>query len=193
MINKYLKTRLTWLWSFDCYLYSLVFPVIMYVINKERTITFYVIPTIIMALFGGVLNAFITERRTMKKLYDKYFNAITIGDAIIWISYFIVWIIGWVPDQWYPVAAAIMNVSTVQFSVAVREELKNRMFPVSEERTEFGNACYIAHSILTAAAGITLLLVGLKSFEIARLILVVAMVIDNAIMLFIHYRFEYNK
>ena len=88
MTNKYLKSKLTWLWSFDCYLYSLTFPIIMYAINKERTITFYVLPEIIGTLFGGILNAFITEQKTMKKLYDKYFNTITIGDAVIWIGYF---------------------------------------------------------------------------------------------------------
>ena len=189
-INKYLKRKLTWMWAFDCYFYSLAFPVIMWIINKERSVTFYVLPSIIMTLFGGSLNAVTTSQETVKILYEKYFIHITVFDSIVWLVYFAIWMLGLVPDSWYPIASAIMHVSTVQLSITVREELKNRIFPISKERTEFAQANHIAHDILGAMAGITLLIIGLKSFNIARWILVFAMVIDNVIMLGIHYQFE---
>ena len=192
-MNKYIKNHLAWILSLDTYMYALAFPVIMWVINKERSIALYVLPSTIMCLFGGTLNAFITGRKSMELLYNKYFNFITIMDAVIWITYFMIWILGWVPDSWYPVASAVMHVTTVQLSRAIREELRNRIFPNSTDKTEFQQACHTATDVLEAIAGITLIVVGLKSFNIARVILMLAMVIDNGIILVIHSRFESGK
>jgi len=184
---------LAWAWCVDVYFYALAFPVIQCVVNKQLSVALYAIPSLVICLFGGLLNLRITEKETMRKLYDNWFLPITLFDASVWIGYFALWLGGVVPDTWYPIAAAIMHVSTVQLSMAIRNELKNRMFPDSSEKTEFYNACGILCDWFNAAGCITILLCSIKSFVLARAILLFAMVVDNLSFILIWRYFERRK
>lgn len=192
-INNKVKMPLAWAWCVDVYFYALAFPVIQCIVNKQLSVALYAIPSLIVCLLGGFLNLRITEKETMRKLYDNWFLPITVFDASVWIGYFALWLGGIAPDTWYPIAAAIMNVSTVQLSIAVRNELKNRMFPDSSEKTEFENACCILSDLFNAAGCITILLFSIKSFALAKAILLFAVVIDNLLFILIWRHFESGK
>lgn len=192
-LNRKVRLPLVWLWCADVWFYALAFPVVQCFVNRQLTVALYALPGLIICFFGGLLNLRITDRLTMAMLYDRWFTQITLLDAFVWIAYFALWIAGIVPDRWYPVAASVMHVSTVQFSRAVREELKNRMYPLSADRTEFDNACSIVTDMLNAVACALLLLTGMESFVIGRWILVFAMVVDNALFLYIRWAFEHGR
>jgi len=98
-----------------------------------------------------------------------------------------------VPDTWYPVAAAIMHVTTVNLSQCIRSELQNKMFPESDDRTEFSNACSILCNMFNAIACIMLLVFSIRPFFLAKAILMFAMVIDNLLFITIWRRFENGR
>jgi len=84
-INSKVKSPLAWMWSIDVYFYALAFPVIQCVVNKQLDVALYALPNLITCLFGGLLNLKITNKDTMKYLYDRHFLKITIFDAMVWI------------------------------------------------------------------------------------------------------------
>ena len=139
-VNPKIKMPLVWLWSVDIYFYALAFPVISCFVNRQLTVSLYALPGLISCMFGGILNLRITEKRTMAMLYDRWFLQITLFDAVVWMAYFALWMTGVFPDTWFPVASAVMHVTTVQLSIAIRSEFENRLFPESDEKTEFDNA-----------------------------------------------------
>lgn len=192
-INSKVKLPITWFWCIDVYFYALAFPIIQCVVNKQLNVALYAIPSLILSFFGGMLNLKITEKETMKLLYDKWFLHITMIDAAVWIGYFSLWSFNLIPDTWYPVACAIMHVSTVELSKAVRGELKNRLFPLSDDKTEFDNACGILYSFFNSLACMVLLITSLESFFLAKCILLVAMVVDNLIFLIIWWCFQVKR
>jgi len=192
-INSKIKLPLTWFWCIDIYFYALAFPVIQCIVNKQLTVALYALPSLVICLFGGMMDLFITEKKTMAMLYDKWFYPITILDGGIWVGYFILWINGVIPDTWYPLASAIMHVTTVNLSMTLRMELSNRMFPISADKMEFSNACGIVSKLFNALGCITILAVSIKSFLLAKWILLFAMVIDNVIFVLIRCWFERKR
>ncbi len=192
-INQKIKCPLTWAWSIDIYFYAVSFPVIQCIVNRQLTIPLYAIPSLIVCLFGGLLNLGITEKKTLEYLYDNWFLQITLFDALVWIAYFALWIFEVVPDKWYPIASSIMHVSTVQLSRAIRSELENRLYPISEEKTEFDNACGILCDLFNALGSITILLLSIKSFLLAKTILLFALIVDNMLFLLIWQHFKKGK
>ena len=189
-INNKVKMPLAWAWCVNVYFYALAFPVIQCIVNKQLSVALYAVPSLIVCLFGGLMNLRITEKETMQMLYDHWFLPITLFDASVWIGYFALWLVGLIPDTWYPICAAIMHVSTVQLSNAIRNELKNRMFPDSVEKTEFDNACGVLCDWFNAAGCIFLLLLSIKSFALAKVIMLFAMVVDNLLFVLIWRHFE---
>ena len=192
-LNSKVRCPLTWLWCVDVYFYALSFPVVQCFVNRQLTVALYAVPGLIICLLGGLLNLRITERETMRALYDRWYLPITLLDAAVWIGYFCLWMAGVIPDTWYPVAAAVMHVSTVQFSRAIREELKNRIYPESSEKTEFENACRVSTDLFNAAGCVMILAIGFESFTLARWVLVFAMVVDNAMFILIWRLFETGR
>lgn len=189
-INSKIKLPLTWLWCLDIYFYALAFPIIQCIVNKQLTIALYAIPSLIICVLGGMTDLFITEKDTMAMLYDRWFYHITFLDAGVWITYFALWIAGIIPDTWYPIATAIMHVTTVNLSMTLRTELSNRLFPVSADKTEFHNARGIISKMFNAIGSVMILAISIQSFLLAKWILLVAMVIDNAIFICIRRWFE---
>ncbi len=189
-VNPKIKMPLVWLWSVDIYFYALAFPVISCFVNRQLTVSLYALPGLITCLFGGILNLRITEKRTMAMLYDRWFLQITLFDAVVWMAYFALWMTGVFPDRWYPVASAVMHVTTVQLSMAIRSEFENRLFPESDEKTEFDNARGILCNLLNAAGCLTILLLSIESFMLARAILLFAMVVDNGCFIWIWRDFQ---
>lgn len=98
-INQKIKCPLTWVWSIDIYFYAVSFPVIQCIVNRQLTIPLYAIPSLIVCLFGGLLNLHITEKKTLEYLYDNWFLQITLFDAFVWIAYFALWVFEVVPDK----------------------------------------------------------------------------------------------
>ena len=192
-INQKIKTWLPWVWCIDIFFYAMAFPVIICVVNKKLDVLQYTVPSLIFSACGGLLNLKITEKTTMKYLYENWFWQITILDAFIWLTYFSLWIAGIIPDKAYPIMAAVMHVSTVELSKTVRMEFENRLFPVSEDKTEFGNACGIIMNLYNSIACIILIVSCLKSMLFGQLLLMFAMVVDNAIFLWLWRRFETGR
>ena len=187
-MNKYLKSRLAYANSIDMLFYATAFPLIEFFVNKTRTLDQYVIPGIIMCLFGSILDSIITSKEAKRRLYEGWFTTITLFDACIWCAYFALWFAHVIPDNWYPIASAVMHVSTVKFSCAIRQEMISRIFPRSEDRVEFTDACNIIRQIENCIGGLVLLCVSIKSIEIAKAIMLFAMTVDNGTVLWIHHR-----
>lgn len=188
-----MKRWLTWVWCIDTFFYSLAFPIVHCVVNRQLDMMQYAVPSLIFSACGGLLNLKITEKATMRRMYDRWFLQITLLDMGVWLAYFSLWMAGFVPDRWYPVACAIMHVSTVELSRAVRMEFENRLFPKSEDRTEFGNACGIATRLYNSVACVILMLACLKSMKLGQAILMFAMIVDNLVFMWLWRRFESGK
>ena len=187
-MNKYLTRKLTYANSIDVLFYATAFPLIEFFVNKTRTMNQYVIPGIIMCLFGSILDSIITSKEAKRRLYDGWFTTITIIDGVIWCAYFALWFAHLVPDNWYPIASAIMHVTTVKFSCAIRQEMISRIFPRSEDRVEFTDACNIVKQVENVIGGLILLCVSINSIELAKAVMLIAITVDNAMVMWIHHR-----
>lgn len=192
-MNGRIRTILPWIWCFDVSLYAFSFPLVHCAVNRQLDVVQYAIPSLIFSLCGGLLNLKITEKKTMRLLYDRWFLQITVFDMAIWLVYFVFWMAGVFPDKWYPVAASVMHVTTVELSNAVRSELENRVFPLSEDKTEFCNACAIVSRLYNAIGCVVLMASCVKSILIGQIVLVVAMTVDNLLFLFIWRRHESGR
>lgn len=189
-INSKIRTFLPWVWCWDTFLYALAFPIVQCVVNRQLDVLQYSAPLLVASTFGGLINLKITEKDVMRMLYDRWFWQITAFDALVWLAYFSLWIAGAVPDRWYPMAASIMRVTTVELSIAIRMEFKNRLFPASEDRTEFENACGIVENLYNSLACVILIVSCAKSMLFGQIVLMVAMIVDNAVVLCLWRRFE---
>jgi len=191
--NPQLWNPLAWLMSFDVFIYAVSFPVVICAVNRQLSVFHYAMPTVISCGGTALIKSFVTEKSFQKKLYDSHFLLITIFDATIWIGYFILWIAGFVPDSIYPIANAVMVVTTIELSCAVRNEQRSRLFPQSDALVEFNNACGVICCLLNALGSGLTLLCAIKSFTLARIIFVIAMTIDNAIAIGIYRWMQKNE
>ena len=70
----------------------------------------------------------------------------------------------------------------------IDQEMISRIFPRSEDRVEFTDACNIVKQVENVIGGLILLCVSIKSIELAKAVMLLAMTVDNAMVLWIHHR-----